>query len=217
MKQEPLAGWKAFLESPGAPRSAMQPVELEGYLTGIVVAPDLVRPSVWVNSLWGEDFVFDSPEQLQAALDDVMLHYNTIIRQIDTKGADWRPMFFTRDGEVDVDQCCQWVRGFWKAMMFSPEAWTALANDERTRVLVATFSVFIELDEADPQPEPGNADEIRRENAALIPRVLPALRKLAELRTRESFSPIRSSRKAGRNEPCPCGSGKKYKRCCALN
>lgn len=21
-------------------------------------------------------------------------------------------------------------------------------------------------------------------------------------------------RKAGRNEPCPCGSGKKYKKCC---
>ena len=24
----------------------------------------------------------------------------------------------------------------------------------------------------------------------------------------------RISRKIGRNEPCPCGSGKKYKRCC---
>jgi SWIM/SEC-C metal-binding protein len=23
--------------------------------------------------------------------------------------------------------------------------------------------------------------------------------------------------KVGRNEPCPCGSGKKYKKCCALN
>ena len=22
--------------------------------------------------------------------------------------------------------------------------------------------------------------------------------------------------KAGRNEPCPCGSGKKYKKCCAV-
>lgn len=22
--------------------------------------------------------------------------------------------------------------------------------------------------------------------------------------------------KAGRNDPCPCGSGKKYKKCCAL-
>ena len=26
----------------------------------------------------------------------------------------------------------------------------------------------------------------------------------------------RSSTKIGRNEPCPCGSGKKYKKCCLL-
>ena len=24
---------------------------------------------------------------------------------------------------------------------------------------------------------------------------------------------VRESRKTGRNEPCPCGSGKKYKKC----
>ena len=27
-------------------------------------------------------------------------------------------------------------------------------------------------------------------------------------------APIRQGRKIGRNEPCPCGSGKKYKKCC---
>ena len=26
--------------------------------------------------------------------------------------------------------------------------------------------------------------------------------------------PVRNKRKVGRNEPCPCGSGKKYKNCC---
>jgi preprotein translocase subunit SecA len=26
--------------------------------------------------------------------------------------------------------------------------------------------------------------------------------------------PIRKEKKAGRNDPCPCGSGKKYKNCC---
>jgi uncharacterized protein YecA (UPF0149 family) len=26
-----------------------------------------------------------------------------------------------------------------------------------------------------------------------------------------------SARKIGRNDPCPCGSGKKYKRCCGHN
>jgi len=25
---------------------------------------------------------------------------------------------------------------------------------------------------------------------------------------------VRSTRKVGRNEPCPCGSGKKFKHCC---
>lgn len=26
--------------------------------------------------------------------------------------------------------------------------------------------------------------------------------------------PVRSAPRAGRNDPCPCGSGKKYKKCC---
>lgn len=29
--------------------------------------------------------------------------------------------------------------------------------------------------------------------------------------------PIRKDKKAGRNDPCPCGSGKKYKNCCGKN
>ena len=28
---------------------------------------------------------------------------------------------------------------------------------------------------------------------------------------------VRSSKKVGRNENCPCGSGKKYKKCCGMN
>ena len=27
----------------------------------------------------------------------------------------------------------------------------------------------------------------------------------------------REGKKIGRNEPCPCGSGKKYKKCCGAN
>jgi preprotein translocase subunit SecA len=30
-------------------------------------------------------------------------------------------------------------------------------------------------------------------------------------------SPVRRSKKIGRNEPCPCGSGKKFKKCCGIN
>ena len=217
MKKDPLAGWKAFLASSAASATTMRPVELEGYLTGLVVAPDLIPPSLWISGLWGEEEpVFDSTEQLQAALDSVMSHYNAIVRQIDSKGARWKPMFFVPGG-VDVEQCSHWVRGFWTAMMFDPEAWLDLANDERTQILVEPFTVFIDPDGADDQPPPENIDDIRRENAEYIPRVLPALRKLAQIRAHEELDRTTSSHKLGRNEPCPCGSGKKYKRCCGLN
>jgi preprotein translocase subunit SecA len=33
----------------------------------------------------------------------------------------------------------------------------------------------------------------------------------------ESLQPVARGRKVGRNDPCPCGSGKKYKKCCGMN
>ena len=36
----------------------------------------------------------------------------------------------------------------------------------------------------------------------------------AEQLTKEKPKPRRAGPKVGRNDPCPCGSGKKYKRCC---
>src|SRR5262249_26240749 len=30
----------------------------------------------------------------------------------------------------------------------------------------------------------------------------------------EAPKPVRTAAKVGRNDPCPCGSGKKYKKCC---
>ena len=30
-------------------------------------------------------------------------------------------------------------------------------------------------------------------------------------------SPVKAAKKVGRNDPCPCGSGKKYKKCCGAN
>ena len=39
----------------------------------------------------------------------------------------------------------------------------------------------------------------------------PASRKVVK---RSGPEPIRNTQTPGRNDPCPCGSGKKYKKCC---
>src|SRR5690606_8083165 len=104
MKTDHLAGWIRFLASPAAPATAMRPLELEGYLTGLIVAPDLVPPSMWIDAIWGEDEpVFDTMDQFQTVLDSVMNYHNALIDNIDTKGADWRPMFMDEGGAADLD------------------------------------------------------------------------------------------------------------------
>ena len=51
-----------------------------------------------------------------------------------------------------------------------------------------------------------------RYNQAEEDQAQPRRRAAAESAKVETF--VRSGRKVGRNEPCPCGSGKKYKHCC---
>ncbi|MBR5741927.1 MAG: SEC-C domain-containing protein, partial [Firmicutes bacterium] len=38
-----------------------------------------------------------------------------------------------------------------------------------------------------------------------------------EIRTASHTPVVRKDVKVGRNDPCPCGSGKKYKNCCGRN
>ncbi|MFY9327767.1 MAG: SEC-C metal-binding domain-containing protein [Georgfuchsia sp.] len=35
--------------------------------------------------------------------------------------------------------------------------------------------------------------------------------------SRESVPVVRGGPKIGRNDPCPCGSGKKFKKCCGAD
>jgi uncharacterized protein YecA (UPF0149 family) len=45
---------------------------------------------------------------------------------------------------------------------------------------------------------------------------LPDLDKLAKRasRSRGTWEPVTPADAVGRNDPCPCGSGRKYKKCC---
>ncbi len=63
------AAWLAFLVSPAAPPRAMSLLELDGYLTGVIVAPSLIPSGRWIAGLWdGEEPVFDDAAQIQSAL-----------------------------------------------------------------------------------------------------------------------------------------------------
>ena len=192
-------------------------MELDGYLTGIVVSPDLLLPSRWLDRIWGENEpTFDSLDQMQTVIAAVMDHHNAIIAALDAgfkqieakRNADYRPLYLAASGKPNHDVVRTWVRGFGKAMALAPDRWSSLAEDERLQLLLMPLVGFVDF--ADPDEPADNIDELLDEAATAIPRATSILRKIAQFSTARR----RLRGKIGRNDPCRCSSGLKYKRCC---
>ncbi|HTW54360.1 MAG TPA: UPF0149 family protein [Stellaceae bacterium] len=223
---DPALLWGALLASTAAPKHAMSALELDGYLTGVIVAPGPIRPSRWMAGLWENDEpVLGNVTQVQSALDAVALMFNTLSTRIERslqrleaeRICDYRPAFQPIEGKPPHEAVRTWAGGFWKAMALTPAEWSALAEDERLQPIIAPLVGFIELD--DPEFEPAEDIDDRLDQAAAnIPRAILLLRKIAQLReSRASLAGPTHRTKIGRNDPCPCRSGKKYKRCCGLS
>jgi hypothetical protein len=76
---------------------------------------------------------------------------------------------------------------------------------------------FIDLDFVDGQLALGREDvlaELQGDRYRLIEDTIKELEWWACFQPTIQQQPIVKKRKIGRNEPCPCGSGKKYKKCC---
>jgi uncharacterized protein len=232
MTPDPIMLLGGLSAAPGSPKIVQSPLELDGYLTGVIVTPQAapIRSPKWVAGLWNEDeSIFDDTAVMKAVLDAVIERHNAITAEIDRsldrlqaeKICDYQPLFLS--GSTPSHASVRvWARGFWKAMTLAPDTWTALMKGERGQTLLRPLVGFFEADEQQPfdgEP-PENLDEILDEDAAHIPQTILLLRKLARMRAAaKPLAPVVTRRpsKIGRNDPCPCGSGQKYKRCCAQN
>ena len=201
----------------------MSPLELDGYLTGVLVAPNLIPPARWIPALWGDDEPAFDPEQVQSTLRRVALLSNDIeqriaqsLRRLESERVcDYRPAYVPPEGEPSRDAIRTWVRGFWRAMALAPSDWSGLVADERMQPIITPFVGFIELGTDGSIELAEDFHERLDEAAAMIPRSILLLRKIADLRASRPGGSVQTRRtKVGRNDPCPCGSSAKFKRCC---
>jgi len=188
-------------------------LEMDGYLTGVLVTPEL-EVSDWIADLWPGIPPVTDEARMKLAFAAVLLRRKAIEAELQKGWPTYQPSFCERGKKADHGKIRGWMKGFYKAMKLHPEYWLDIADDEHAAMLLSLFVGFMETDEKIEERE--DADDIRDEHAVLMPRAIVSLRKLALMRDGDATA-LRSiqANKIGRNEPCPCGSGKKYKRCCA--
>lgn len=214
-----------FLASEDAPK-AMDVATLEGWLTALAIGPGLVLPSAWLPWVWdfeqGQEAVtFESERQANEVLGTIMGLSNRIIQAFQQDPAAFEPVFQRR---IAWD-ASGWCQGFLKAtQLFDAEAWAALwakdvfkaMGDADRTSLVTPFLRLGEENGMEITDQEGNA---KHWVDAIVPALVGihaywAKQKQTHAGGRTSAPVRRASPKVGRNDPCPCGSGRKFKHCC---
>ena len=94
-------------------------------------------------------------------------------------------------------------------------SWQPLLESKEDGGLLAPIVAFLHDEEGNSLIE-GEAGQLAEVQRVAIDLVAPAVQAISNY-WRADRPPPRRASKVGRNEPCPCRSGRKYKRCCGAN
>jgi uncharacterized protein len=219
-----LEALDTFLMSDRSPPGSMMLSELDGFLTGIAIGPELMRPSEWLPLIWGDAAPeFAGLDEANSILGSLMARYNEILRDIADDAL--APIFWTdRNGAIIA---MDWAEGFLQAIMLRPDAWEPLFRSRQDgKLLFPILSLCCDENGDSLLGLPPEAeDRIVPQAPELIPVCVIGIATYWRYKgprqvsmsgnARSRRSEPSSATKVGRNDPCPCGSGKKFKRCCS--
>ena len=211
--------------------------ELEGFLFSVAASPNLVPPSEWLPMVFGGAVpAFATAVEARMVTGAVMSLYNKIAGDVTQRdGILPDDIVFTDDPVDNLDDdapVAQWSRGFIQGHYWLEEDWQehGIGSDELAFV-VWTLCFFSTPDLAKEfQREFGAPIEESAEKACTVFRFAAARYAALGARCRDAardpiqlaasqypanpFKPAPRTAAIGRNEPCPCDSGRKYKKCC---
>ena len=215
-----------LLLSDNLPEECMDAVTLEGFLTSIAIGPVTVTPEQWLPHVFGSDPgdpmpEFPSIKICERVVNLIMRFYNSVIMIFEIAPEKFSPTFYIREVEgktyTIVDE---WCGGFLQGVALSGEAWQPLLDEKpgilRSFQFFATPEGWAELDTAADEAAmhgewSGKIEPtVHAIHAYWLPHREASVTTLDSARTKQMVG----KPKVGRNAPCPCGSGKKYKYCC---
>lgn len=199
---------------------------LNGYLTAIAIGPTTLSFDLWFSRIWGpneEDMPnFASQDEAQYIFNLIMRYFNSIIASLEHDPDSFEPVFdsfISPEGEKCFDGE-MWAYGFIEGVNLCQQDWQPLIEDPEGKD--AFLPIFL-LGSDEISPEQEKLVETRMQTAALtkyIPESIAFIYRfwqpyrLAMLERTVAKQARRDGVKVGRNDPCSCGSGKKFKKCC---
>ena len=192
---------------------------LDGFLTALAAGPVAIPPTEWLSVVWSEQGpAFADEAEATRIISFVMRLSNAISRALLGESEDdvLAPIVYQPDDDANEDApdevyALEWAAGFREGLAFFPDFVEKAANRlEDMEELLGAFTLLAE----GPDPRSGMKLSLK-DRRELLDVAMDAACILADY-ARNGFNqqPYRKEEEPGRNDPCPCGSGKKFKKCC---
>jgi len=232
---------KGFLKSPNRPGDTLRFHELQGFLFAIASSPEAIPPSEWMPMISNdEDLGFEDEIEAQQVLNQIMALYNevntSVLERSETLpiGCEFKTDIFANFDEHTL--ISQWSRGFTIGHDWLTEVWEEYLLEEMDEECGATVMVlsffssrqlaeafYAEIDHSESSEPLKSLEQFAEKIRELFPAALSAYAHLGRTifevlmdDAAKGTQPVQHT-KVGRNDPCPCGSGKIYENCCAGN
>ena len=224
LSEEEIQELEAFLMEDRDGVDAMMFDAMDGLLHAVAIGPTTLMPRQWLPPIWGhtEDQgmvpAVQSLNQLNRILELVMRHFNSIIAGLEDDPPDIYPRWNMREWEgKELDDAEGWAWGFVQGVNLCRRDWEPMLRTQQGQAWYRPIGLLGEDNFGPDQEELTRTPTQRAELSLQIPQAviemhaywLPPRKAVYERKVAKTLPA-----KVGRNELCPCGSGKKFKKCC---
>ncbi len=230
LSDEEMDELDSFLLSDATSDETMMLDCLDGFLTAIVTGPVMLKPSEWLPRVWGptarDEPAFETLAQAERITGLIMRHLNGIIWSLHHDPDAFEPVFDTAaypDDPHEYSDGEMWAYGYMTGIDLQRKNWNTFFGEPNSAVVLRPI-YLLGAEEVTPEEEaltetPAQREELSNQIPASVAWIYrfwqPYRRAVAERTIATSFQ--RDHPKVGRNDPCPCGSGKKFKKCCGVS
>lgn len=188
-----------------------------GFFSAIAAGP-MLMPTKWLERFIST--THESTEELNTSAQRVMSIYNEIADRLSQQ----RERFAVETLQIarrdaNGNTLVEWQQGFIDAMDLNPGEWTTLLSSFPRKDILSPLAAIHQF-ARDHRKREWLADRDLQENlgrslGVMTVRLWEAYRKQPPVYVEVGHDADSAAQpRVSRNAPCPCGSGKRYKRCC---
>lgn len=217
-----------FLESDKTPDTCMNLSQLQGYITCLAITPEIIKPTDWLDMILSdkidEEIIWQDDKDFEEYFNLLFSFYNSISKKFASKTIKYKIIPNEKENDERKTILTDWIFGFMKGTVFCSDLWMNLFFLDEFK----SFYLLLCVHNPIMKEEYGFEDEFTDEHIQSHKEILELglidiynywldYRKEINNTVEEVDNvteEIERYSSVGRNDLCPCGSGKKFKKCC---